>query len=65
MNTTFKLCFLPDGFREHLDTRDCENSSYECNLLPARASMVTAETAKWEERNADEVGCARKARQRN
>lgn len=46
MNTTFKLFFLPDGFREHLDTREYENASYECNLVPARASMVNAETAK-------------------
>ena len=46
MNTTFKLCFLPDGFREHLDTRECESASYECNLVLARASMFIAETAK-------------------
>ena len=46
MNTTFKLCFLPDGFREHFDIREYVSASYECNLVPARASMVTAETAK-------------------
>ena len=46
MNTTFELCFLPDGFREHLDTRECESASYECNVVLARASMVIAETAK-------------------
>ena len=46
MNTTFKLCFLLGGFREHLDTRVYESASYECNLVPEKASMVTAETAK-------------------
>lgn len=46
MNMMFKLCFLPGGFREHLDTRLCESASYECSLVPENVSMVTAETAK-------------------
>lgn len=49
-----------DASRERLPIRDDDSASTACEWAPAGANMVVAETALWEERNADKAGYARK-----